>query len=120
MIDFEMDDNGDLVVFNDLATVSGVEQLKQSVNLILTTQLGEFLLEPAFGMTRSNLFARVLNTSFIQSDISDALLTWNKLINSVENFGFSQDRATRQLNVMFDLFTDKSDDEINMEVGLNA
>ncbi|MFL4498442.1 GPW/gp25 family protein [Weissella sp. MSCH1] len=120
MIDFQMDENGDLVLINDLMTVSGTEQLKQSAAIILTTRTGEFTLVPEFGMTRSNLITRTLNTSYIQKDISDSLKTWNNQIDSVDNFGFSQNRETRELSVSFDLTVVNSDEVNTTEVSLNA
>ena len=71
MIDLLLDDDGDLVLTNDLQLVSGVSEVEQELKIILKTRQGEFFGDPAMGL--AGLFIKKPNLSYIADSVVQAL-----------------------------------------------
>jgi len=76
-VDIRLDTNGNVVVQenNDLALVTGIENLMQAVNTILTTDIGSVLTQSALGL--ANVLGRAgtdATLSYIRMNIKFALL----------------------------------------------
>lgn len=111
--------NGDLVIGQDIATVSDSYQVAQSASIILKTSLGDFSLEPDFGLDMSNILARQIVPDYVQRDVETALLEGSEQISDVDDFEISQDKETRSLSISFRLQT-ATGDSITTEVDLSA
>lgn len=108
-------ENGDFVMQNGtFATLSGDEELAQSVENTLATAKGEWFLDEEHGLERDAL----LGKGFNEGEATDAIIeavTQDERVESVENIVFSFDRQTRTLKV--NLSIRKADEEvIDLEV----
>lgn len=102
MKDFRIQE-GDLLLAQDLILVQNIEQIVQSAKIILQTKLGDFCLEPNFGLDWTNLFAKKIVPDYVQKDMQNALTKASKQISGIEAMKLAQNRKTRELNVAFKL-----------------
>jgi uncharacterized protein YabN with tetrapyrrole methylase and pyrophosphatase domain len=113
--------DGDLSFDSDgsLEMVSDDDELKQSLELILQIQLGEFDLDETVGLDWTNIFTKVFDESLARTDIIEALMQDDR-VEEVSDVSFSRDNVTRLLSVdVTVLNTDGS--TVNLEgVVLNA
>lgn len=119
MKDIALNDLNDVQFFQDLVFVDGPAQIAQSAQIIMQSDLGEFTLEPNFGLTRTNLITRRLVPEYIISDISDALVSQSQHIVSVDDFEFKQDKRTRALSIAFNIAIAGQIELARTEVTLN-
>lgn len=119
MKDIALADLNDVQFYQDLGFVDGPEQIAQSAQIIMQSDLGEFTLEPNFGLTRANLITRKLVPDYIISDISDALISQSQQIVSVDDFEFRQDKRTRALSIAFNIAIAGQIELVRVEVVLN-
>lgn len=118
MKDFKLSGN-DVEMTQDIILADGIDQVIQSAQIILQTQLNDFVLEPDFGLDMTNIFARTIVPDFVKRDIENALVNNSDKISSIENIVITQDKETRALSVSFDLRLN-TDEIVASEVQLNA
>ena len=85
--DIAIDQNGNLVVqeSNDLATVSGLTNVEQAVNLRLNTMVGSMIKQTAFGITaQAGIAGTELAVKYLKTAVRNAL-TEDPRIQSIEN-----------------------------------
>lgn len=73
MIDLLIDNDGDLVLTNDLQLVDGVSEIEQELKIILKTRQGEFFGDPTMGLDHAGLFIKKPNLSYIADSVVQAL-----------------------------------------------
>ena len=70
MLSFKLDEYGDLKVENgEIEMITGNELLYQKVRQVLSTNLGEYTLEPEQGISFKNLLSRKLNEDLVRDEI---------------------------------------------------
>ncbi|HEL8967637.1 DUF2634 domain-containing protein [Listeria welshimeri] len=100
MKDLLIDSNGDIVVSdNDILMTDGVNDIVQSVRMILQTREGEFYFDENSGMNQENLFLKKPNFDYIKQDIITAIEEQEERISSVDSVLFDFDKDTRNLHV---------------------
>ena len=109
----------DLVLAQDFALVSDTDQIAQSAKLILLTRLGDFALEPEFGLDVSNILTKQIVSDYVKRDVEVALVENSEQISGIDNVEITQDRITRNLTFSFDLLL-TTGEKIETEVELNA
>jgi len=86
--------------------VEGVEDIQSSLNIILSTILGERLMHPTFGWKRDQLLFEPMNTTFqsyLRSEIETAILFFEPRIrvNKVELTKNTELEGKAELNIDF-------------------
>ncbi|EAD1138804.1 DUF2634 domain-containing protein [Listeria monocytogenes] len=100
MKDLLIDSNGDIVISdNDILMTDGVNDIVQSVRMILQTREGEFYFDENAGMNHENLFMKKPNFDYIKQDIITAIEEQDERISSVDSVLFDFDKDTRNLHV---------------------
>jgi len=103
VIDFKVDATGDLVFDgqNDLELVEGDDELMQCVADILTTNLGEWFLNPeGHGFPRYEVLGEKFNREEITERLVAAVLQEDR-VESVEEITWEFDRKERKLSGSF-------------------
>lgn len=96
-----MVNDGDLVFAgNDLLMVAEGEELVQCVRLTLSTQRGEWFLDPSLGIDHQAFLGKAPNEQEMREEIRDGLFQ-DPRISAVEEITFVQDRSTRTQTVSF-------------------
>lgn len=71
---FKVNSNGDLIIKNgDLVMIEGQEELRQSVERILTTNINEWFLDTEFGLDYSELQGKGKREDGIKLALSEAI-----------------------------------------------
>lgn len=74
MKDAQLGSTGDISFENgDIATVTGDDELEQSVSIIIQTRLGEFEPDAELGLDPENMFGKNINEEYLATDIADAI-----------------------------------------------
>ncbi|TQK41976.1 uncharacterized protein DUF2634 [Brevibacillus sp. AG162] len=103
MIDFEVDETGDFILDgqNDLQMVDGDEELCQCVADILSTNLGEWFLNPqGHGFRRFEVLGKKFNKDLVTEELVAAVLQEDR-VSSVEEILWEFDRTKRSLSGRF-------------------
>lgn len=96
-------DNGDLVISSgDFAMIEGDAELAQAVELTMETALGEWFLNPDFGMRREPFENKPYNDEDQRAAIIEAA-TDDDRIASVENIVSRFDRELRTQRISLEL-----------------
>ncbi|QBL97925.1 hypothetical protein EauM23_00032 [Exiguobacterium phage vB_EauM-23] len=111
--------NGDLILSgNDFQMVEGIDDVGQSVESTLGTNLGEFELEPELGIVYLNMVGKGIAEEDIQAEIF-AGLSQEERIESVSEIEVDRDNTNRNTTVRFSAVTDTGE-TIESEVDLNV
>lgn len=120
MRDFKLDGNGDVLLDNDIVTVSDVDEVNQRIKTTLETRLDEFEPEDEpMGLTRENALGKAYNEDFLSEDIEDAITNQVDENIEVRESNFVRDDAQRNLTVEVKYVLPDSDDIqiVNANVG---
>lgn len=118
MKDLRVDTSGELVLMdNDFLIVEDETDLEQSLKLILTTRIGEFVLDENLGTLWDNLLGKEYNAEYLEQDIRNAILEQEDRIAEVTSV--EQKVTGRSLTVVLNCIT-KTNEEIEAEVILDA
>ncbi|MBL5768235.1 DUF2634 domain-containing protein [Heyndrickxia sporothermodurans] len=91
--------NGDLVLTNgEIELVDGDDELKQNLEVILKTRLGEFFLDENIGLDRTNLLTKQFDEELAHYDIVEALMQEDR-VKEVSEISFNLDKYKRILTV---------------------
>jgi uncharacterized protein len=102
---------------------SGAENIRQSIQIILQTELGERLMLPSFGAAlKKQLFQpnTVKTHSLIEETISNALTRWERRIKvtSVEVIADPKQANTVWVTLRYKLVTTQAKDQLQMRLQL--
>lgn len=122
MIDFKVDDKGDLVVdpyTHDLVLVDGLDEIVQRIKATLRIRYGEMeRLAPDWGSDYTNFLGKNYNKELASADISAALTAQVPEVVSVDDVEF--DTQGRSLSLHFVCTVkDDNDEEQTVEGGLD-
>lgn len=118
MKDLQLTEDGDLAMTPaDVLLVYDLDDLKQSIELILSTRLGEFTLDEDLGVLWDNLLGKEYNADYLEQDITDAILEQENRIAQVTEV--VQAVENRHLLVTVKMIT-KTEEELETEVVLDA
>lgn len=92
--DFELDGQ------NSLKMVEGDDAIRQGIWMILTTNLGEWDLEPDLGFARFNILGHKFNEDEAVSELTAAILQ-NEHVSAVEDVQMDFDRQARKLTINY-------------------
>ena len=102
--DFELDENGDLVIdpaTHDLAMVSGIEEVAQRIKTTLSVKYGEMdNLGSEAGADYRNFLGKSFNEESARDDLTAALLDQVPEVQSLQDITFEK-KASRKLVVGF-------------------
>lgn len=108
MLSFKLDEYGDLKVENgEIEMITGNELLYQKVRQVLSTNLGEYTLEPEQGISFKNLLSRKLNKDLVRDEILRGLRQVDPTF-TIEEFECELDE-NRNLNVTFSATTENGE-----------
>ena len=88
MIDFKLDETGDVAFDEDLVEVSDVDEVKQAVMVLLKTRLGEFFADQAMGLDTDYVLTKNYNEAYATSAITDAIQK-DARVTAVSNISLS-------------------------------
>jgi len=91
---------------NEIKMVDGDDELVQSVRLIITTNLGEWFLNPEYGFDRFAVLGKGVEHDIIVDSLYQAILQ-EKRVQRVENVTIDVDNKNRKLLIEF-TFTKKT------------
>lgn len=100
---------------NDIVMVSGDDDLVQSVRHIITTNFGEWFLNPTIGWARFDALGQKLNREMIISGVTTAVLDAVPEVSSLEDFEISW-AGERSLSIKFNLYKFVEEEATAMEV----
>lgn len=92
-----------------IATVEDNENIKQSVRIILLTQIRERKLVPNFGTNIRSFLFNIVDPTFVSTlkkSITNAIRSWEKHIKDLNVSISTEDGATSRINVDIDYITD--------------
>jgi hypothetical protein len=93
--------NGDLVIENgDLVMLDGATELAQCCQLVLSTNKGEWFLNPALGIDFSRLRGKGVTAEAIQEQIRSGLRQESR-IKTIDSISVSLDTSVRQAKAFF-------------------
>lgn len=103
--DFEIDENGDLVIdptTHDLAIVTGTDEIVQRIKATLDIYYGEMEnIAPDVGADYSNLLGKNYDIELVIADMTSAITAGVPEITSVDDMSIDIDRHTRKAIVSF-------------------
>lgn len=111
--------DGDLIFNNDeLAMINGQEEQVQCVRINLSTNKGEWFLDPDMGIDFGLFLGKNLAVEEMTEELRDALHQLD-FIDSVDDIQIRQNRTTRQQHVIFTFTTDGEmlTEEMDINVG---
>ncbi|MEY9097070.1 DUF2634 domain-containing protein [Paenibacillus sp. RC84] len=118
MLSLKLQD-GDLVFENDeLVMIEGPEELRQCAEIALSTNKGEWFLNPAVGIRFSRFLGKNPSEEAMRNEIRKGLLQ-DARIKTVDDISFSYDRPGRSVVITFQA-TATDGEEIRGEVPLNV
>ncbi|KRL81815.1 DUF2634 domain-containing protein [Ligilactobacillus equi] len=83
MKDIKLNSDGDFTFAdNDIQVVSDLEEIEQTVSLVVKTRKGEFFADENLGMDQSFLTEKGATDTYIASCITDALSQEERVINA--------------------------------------
>lgn len=86
---------------NNLVMIEGDDELMQCVQHIITTNLGEWFLNPTIGWDRFNTLSQKHSEERFVNDITAAVMEGEPRVAAMEDFVFDYDRPGRHLIVKF-------------------
>ncbi|UZH06410.1 DUF2634 domain-containing protein [Heyndrickxia coagulans] len=92
--------NGDLVFDEngELEMVSDDDEIVQNLEMILSTQLGEFQLDETIGLDRSNILTKQFDEEQAHYDIVEALMQEDR-VAEVREIIFTPDKKNRRISI---------------------
>ncbi len=93
---------------NEIKMVEGDEELIQSVRLIITTNLGEWFLNPEHGFDRFAVLGKQIERDVVIDSLYQAILQEER-VSRVENVTMEIDKENRKLNISFAFFKQNGD-----------
>lgn len=94
---FEVDSRGDLVISKrDLVMIDGAEELRQSIERILTTNTGEWFLNMDFGLDYNEIQGKGKNKESVILAITEAIFQDSR-VEDVDIKDISIDKSRRLL-----------------------
>ncbi|MED4933986.1 DUF2634 domain-containing protein [Heyndrickxia coagulans] len=92
--------NGDLVFDEngELEMVSDDDEIVQNLEMILSTQLGEFHLDETIGLDRSNILTKQFDEEQAHYDIVEALMQEDR-VAEVREIIFTPNKKNRRMSV---------------------
>ncbi|MBP2002563.1 phage baseplate assembly protein W [Paenibacillus shirakamiensis] len=96
MESLRLDDHGDI----QFELIEGIEELTQSCRLILSTNTGEWFLNPTLGIAFDKFMGKQVHEAEMRSELTRGLLQESR-IQSVDDIQFSADEKSRTLRVSF-------------------
>ena len=99
MRDITLSEDGS-INFKDVTT--DVDEIMQSIRIILETKLGEFLEDTKLGLDRADLLERSFNERYAIQAIRDALKQDDR-VETINNIAITADFHTRKAKVEIDL-----------------
>lgn len=106
MKDFKLDENGDVVVSNDINIIEGNEALCQQIRMILGTYLGEWFLNKNEGINYREILIKNPSDDFIRTEIQRGLLQVDDTLWITE---YDQKIETRTIKIIFTAQNEKGD-----------
>ncbi|EAC5360110.1 DUF2634 domain-containing protein [Listeria monocytogenes] len=120
MKDLLISTDGDLLIErNEIMMTDGIDDIIQSVRLILLTHQGEFYFDQNSGLVYENLFSKSPNFDYIKQDIITAITEQEERVSSVDSVLFNFNKPERKLFVSIKMTADDIPVSIE-EVILNA
>lgn len=110
MKDILLTEDGDIGFSSD---ISGVNEIMQSIRIILETKRGEFIADETMGLDTSDLLGKQYNERYAVAAIREALQQEPR-ISTVESVVIDVDRATRQATVALKLVVDNEYSELEV------
>jgi hypothetical protein len=106
MIDFALDDSGDLaIVNNDLVMIDGAERVRQHLQIKLRLWAGEWFLDTEFGTPYlSDILGKQLSLGGAVAALKKSILEVDG-VQTITRFEYNFNRASRSLSVDFDVTT---------------
>lgn len=95
---------------NNIKMVDGDDELIQSIKLIISTNVGEWFLNPEHGFDRSILQSKKVDESQATDALYAAVLQ-DERVATVDNIEFDFDRVNRKLDIKF-TFTKKDGETV--------
>lgn len=83
-----------------LEIVEELEEIRQSVERILSTRKGEWFLNTEFGLNYDNLLTKQFDRELIELDVREAILQEER-IDEVINIDIEHDRQDRKVKIKF-------------------
>ncbi|MEY9097063.1 DUF2634 domain-containing protein [Paenibacillus sp. RC84] len=118
MLSLKLQD-GDLVFENgELVMIEGPEELRQCVEINLSTNKGEWFLNPNAGIRFSRFLGKNPSEEAMRDEIRKGLLQDTR-IKTVDDISFEYDRPNRMMNITFRA-TATDGEEIRGEVPVNV
>lgn len=110
---------GDLVIEdNDLVLAHDLDEIAQSIESTLGTNLGEFVLEPGLGITYMNMLGKDVTEEDVQAEIFAGLDQEERIVQ-VNDIMVDFDTSTRKAKARFSA-TAETGEVIESEVNLNV
>jgi uncharacterized protein YoxC len=101
--DIKIDEDGRIVVLesNDVALISGIENVKQAINLRLATEVGSMIKQTAFGLAaQPGLAGTTMTLKYVRMSLKDALLQDSR-IEDISNLSVTSEAD--RLSVSMDI-----------------
>lgn len=113
MINFKLDSSGDIVIDgqNNIALISGDDELMQQVNEVLRDNVGEWFLNPLHGFERSEVQGKNFDNNRVIDAIYNAMLQIEE-VNRIENINLDFDRKNRKITIVYN-FTKSDNQAVN-------
>jgi phage baseplate assembly protein W len=102
---------------NNLVMVSDDDELIQCVGMIISTNTGEWFLNPSFGLDRFNILGKKMDRDRITATITAAIITNEPRVASVDSIELDFSNSQRSLGVTF-TFTKQDGTQLTGEVGV--
>lgn len=106
MIDFALDDSGDLaIVNNDLVMIDGAERVRQQLQIKLRLWAGEWFMDTEFGTPYlSDILGKQLSLGGAVAALKKSILEVDG-VQTITRFEYNFNRASRSLSVDFEVTT---------------
>ncbi|QAS52800.1 DUF2634 domain-containing protein [Halobacillus litoralis] len=115
---FALNQSGDLLLENgDMVEIDGAEEIKQSLSLILSTNKGEWFLDPEMGLDFNALLDKPSDTR-IRAAVIEAISQESR-VQTIDHIAINQDRQKRVVYIHFKVTT-STNEQIESEVSVNA
>ena len=112
MMDFALDDNGDVIIENNtISMVTGDNLLRQKVWTILRTNLREWFFDWEQGIDFGNLLGKGTNAELARYEVERGLAQVDSTF-AITEFAYEEDRTARCAKITF-----KAQNENGQEVG---
>lgn len=96
--DYVLDENKNLIM------IEGIDEIRQSIERILTTNINEWFLNTGFGLNYEALQGKGKDMASVELTIREAVLQDNR-VEDIDFIKITLDKATRHLDLVFDAVT---------------